>query len=63
MEAMLGISLYSYPYLKLTKHYVFFIIAYVFSNKIGAEGRTGSAWKREGWEGEMAQIMYAHMNK
>jgi hypothetical protein len=41
-------------------------------NKIGEEGRTGSAWKQEGegeregtgrqW-GEMAQTMYAHMNK
>jgi hypothetical protein len=36
MEAMLGISLYSYLYLKLTKCYVFLIIAYVFLfNKIG----------------------------
>jgi hypothetical protein len=39
-------------------------------NKIGEEGRTGSAWKRggggggdEGQRGEMAQTMYAHMNK
>jgi hypothetical protein len=32
MEAMLGISLYSYPYLKLQKCYVFLIIAYVFSS-------------------------------
>jgi hypothetical protein len=27
-----GISLYNYPYLKLPKHYVFLIIAYVFSS-------------------------------
>jgi hypothetical protein len=35
-------------------------------------GQTGSIWKQEGWEregvgggrgGEMAQTMYAHMNK
>jgi hypothetical protein len=32
MEAMLGISLYNYPYLKPAKHYVFLIIAYVFSS-------------------------------
>jgi hypothetical protein len=31
MEAMLGISLYSYPYLSKQKHYVFLTIAYVFS--------------------------------
>jgi hypothetical protein len=42
--------------------------AYVFSNKIRDKGRTGSAWKRgkggcgeQG--GEMAQTMYAHVNK
>jgi hypothetical protein len=33
MEAMLGISLYSYPYLKLAKCCVFLIISYVFSSK------------------------------
>jgi hypothetical protein len=43
-------------------------------NKIEEEGRTGSAWKQGGWGGEegsgegtgwgeMAQTMYAHMNK
>jgi hypothetical protein len=32
MEAMLRISLYSYPHLKLAKTYVFLIIAYVFSS-------------------------------
>jgi hypothetical protein len=32
MEAMLGISLYSYLYPKLAKHYVFLIISYVFSS-------------------------------
>jgi hypothetical protein len=32
MEAMLGISLCSYLYLKLTKCYVFLNIAYVFSS-------------------------------
>jgi hypothetical protein len=38
-------------------------------NKISGKGRTGSAWKQGGvggkWGGgrEMAQTMYAHMNK
>jgi hypothetical protein len=41
-------------------------------NKIGEEGRAGSAWTEGGWGGErggggqgceMAQTMYAHMNK
>jgi hypothetical protein len=32
MEAMLGISLYSYPYLNSQKHSVFLIIAYTFSS-------------------------------
>jgi hypothetical protein len=32
MEAMLGISLYSYPYLNSQKRYAFLIIAYVFSS-------------------------------
>jgi hypothetical protein len=32
IEAMLGISLYSYSYLKLTKMLVFLIISYVFSS-------------------------------
>jgi hypothetical protein len=32
MEATLGISLYSYLYLKLAKCYAFLIICYVFSS-------------------------------
>jgi hypothetical protein len=32
METMLGISLYSYPYLNWQKLFVFLIIAYVFSS-------------------------------
>jgi hypothetical protein len=32
MKAMLGISQYSYPHLKLAKYYVFLVIAYVFSS-------------------------------
>jgi hypothetical protein len=46
MEAMLGISLYSYLYLKLSK--MLFLSYYclcLLFNKIREEGRTGSAWK------------------
>jgi hypothetical protein len=77
MEAMLGMSLYSYLYLKLAKivHLSYYCLCLLF-NKIGEEGRTGSAWKRRDWRGEggskgggggqggeMAQTVYAHMNK
>jgi hypothetical protein len=50
MEAMLGISLYSYLYLRLAKPLClsFDLLCFLF-NKIGEqEGRTGSAWK---WDG------------
>jgi hypothetical protein len=69
MEAMLGISLYTNLYLMLTK---IFCLSYFLFNKIGEKDRTGSAWKRRGWRGwggvrgqggEMAQTMYAYMNK
>jgi hypothetical protein len=53
MEAMLGIRLYSYLYLKLAKtlHLSYYRLCFLF-NKIGQEGRTGSAWKQGGswWE-------------
>jgi hypothetical protein len=64
MEAMLGISQYSYPYLKLAKMLCisYYCLCLLF-NKIGEESRTGSAWKPGGWRGNMAQTMYAHMNK
>jgi hypothetical protein len=46
MEAMLGISLYSYLYLKLAKMLClsYYCLCLLF-NKIGEEGRTGSVWK------------------
>jgi hypothetical protein len=72
MEAMLGISLYSYPYLKLTKT-LSFLLLLMFSlqqnwrrgqnrfwlevREVGVEGGGG------GQRGEMTQTMYAHMNK
>jgi hypothetical protein len=55
MEAMLGIPLYSYPYLKLAKTvYLSYCLCLLF-NKIGEEGRTGSVWKRQGW-GEREKV-------
>jgi hypothetical protein len=59
MEAMLGISLYSYPYLNQQKCFVLPIIAYVFSStklEIRAEqvlpGSEGGGGEREGWGAE-----------
>jgi hypothetical protein len=50
METMLGISLYSYRYLKLAK---ILCLSYYFLclliNKIGEEGKTVSARKPRGW--------------
>jgi hypothetical protein len=55
MEAMLGISLYSYLYLKLANMLCLscYHLCLLF-NKIGDEGRTGSAWKRVGREWQEA---------
>jgi hypothetical protein len=47
VEAMIGLSLYSYLSLKLAKMLClsYYLLCFLF-NKIGEEGRTGSAWKR-----------------
>jgi hypothetical protein len=78
MEAMLGISLYSYPYLTQQKRFVFLIIVYVFfSTKLekradqvlpgsdGAGGWGGAGRRGRGQRagGEMAQTMHEHVNK
>jgi hypothetical protein len=49
MEAMLGISLYSYLILKLAKMLClsYYLLCFLF-NKIGEESRTGSVWKQGG---------------
>jgi hypothetical protein len=66
MEAMLGISLNSYPYLKLAKTLClsYYCLCFLF-DKIEEESRT-CGWGEEGeggqQGGEMAQL-YAHMNK
>jgi hypothetical protein len=53
MEATLGISLYSYLYLKLAKMLClsYYLLCFLF-NKIGEEGRIGFAWKRGGFGGQ-----------
>jgi hypothetical protein len=49
-ETMLGISLYSYPYLKLAKMlYLSYYCLCLLFNKIGEEDRTGSAWMQGEW--------------
>jgi hypothetical protein len=55
MEAMLGISLYSYPYLKLAKtlYLSYYLLCFLF-NKI----------REQKWgEGEVAQTMYTLVGK
>jgi hypothetical protein len=65
MEAMLGISLYSYPYLILAN--IIFLSYYslcLLFNKIGEEGSTGSSWKQGGVGiGSVGEEMSAQMNK
>jgi hypothetical protein len=50
IEAMLGISLYSYPHLKLAKMLCFHIIAYVFlSTKLKKRVEQVLAGRDRGW--------------
>jgi hypothetical protein len=66
MEAMLGISLYSYLYLKLAKTLClsYYLLCFLF-NKIGEEeGRTGSAWKQGGGtQHHDNNTMYTYVSK
>jgi hypothetical protein len=50
MEAMLGISLHSYLYLRLAKMLCFsyYRLCFLFDKTVEQEGRTGFAWK-SGW--------------
>jgi hypothetical protein len=61
MEAALGISLYSYLYLRLAKMLClsYYLLCFHFNKIKEEEGRTGSAWKR-GWG--RTQIMYTHVH-
>jgi hypothetical protein len=63
VEAMMGISLYSYLYLKLAKMLClsYYLLWFLF-NKIGEEGRKGSDQKGGGWR-EVVQTMYTHVSK
>jgi hypothetical protein len=45
MESMLGVSLYSYPYLKLAKDSVFLIIVYVFSSTKSEKRAEQESWR------------------
>jgi hypothetical protein len=64
VEAMLGISLYSYLYLKLAKHHTFLIIFYIFFLLQNWRTREWSRFCLEaGWRGEVAQTMYTHISK
>jgi hypothetical protein len=63
MEATLGISLYSYLYLKLAKCYVFLIISCVFSSTKLENKRVEQVLPRIGRGVEMAQTMYTHVSK
>jgi hypothetical protein len=60
MEAMLGISLYSFLYLKLAKMLClsYYLLCFLFI-KIREEGGTDSTQK---W-GERGQTMYTHVSK
>jgi hypothetical protein len=57
-EAMLGISLYSYHYFKLAK---MLCLSYYLFNKIEEGGWEEGEGAGAGWE--MAQTIYAHLNK
>jgi hypothetical protein len=59
METTLGISLYSYLYLKLAKCCVFLITSYVFSstkNLREQEGGIGSGWEVEWRRGGLNNV-------
>jgi hypothetical protein len=59
MEATLGISLYSYHYLKLAKTLCLcYYLLFLFNKIEEQKGGTCSAWKQWGGEDEVAQTMY-----
>jgi hypothetical protein len=63
VEAMLGISLYSYLYLKLAKMLClsYYLLCFLFNKIREQEDRTGSARKQGG--AGVAQTMYTHVSK
>jgi hypothetical protein len=64
MEVMLGISLYSYFYLKLSKTVCpsYYLLCFLFNKIRELEGRTGFAWKQWGQVGG-GSTMYTHVSK
>jgi hypothetical protein len=63
MEAMLGISLYSYLYLKLAKMpcLSYYLLCFLFNKTGEQDGGIGSSQK---WGcGETTQTMYTHVSK
>jgi hypothetical protein len=50
-EAMLRVSLYGYPYLKVAKNSFFLIITYVFSTKLEKRAEQVLPGSKEGREG------------
>jgi hypothetical protein len=62
MEAMLGISLHSYLYLKISKTLCpyYYLLCFLFNKIREQEGGTGSAQR---WGEEAAQIVYTHVSK
>jgi hypothetical protein len=61
MEATLGISLYTYLYLKLAKTLCLSIIAHVFSSA-KLEKRAEQVLLGSQWGGGGTQIMYTHVS-
>jgi hypothetical protein len=63
MVTTLGISLYSYLYLRLAKtlRFSYYLLCFLFNKVRKQEGRTGSAQNQGG--GEVAQKMYIHVSK
>jgi hypothetical protein len=64
MEAMLGISLDSYLYLKLAKTLClsYYLLCFLFNKIVEQEGKTVYAWKQDG-VGEITQTLYTHVSK
>jgi hypothetical protein len=65
LEATLGISLYSYPFLKLAKRRClsYYLLCFLFNKNREQEGGTSSPGKGRGRRGEMDWTIYIHVNK
>jgi hypothetical protein len=63
MDAMLGISLYSYLYLKLAKMLcLYYYLLFSLQQNQRTRGQT-RFFLEGGWGGEVTQTMYTHMSK